>query len=491
MDLTDDDLETATFVNETVESESGVLQNGEAPAGANAVDTSSVDETIVLGQGETGVEGDIDVFDASQYKPMPLPHKVGGKDIDVDREVSPAGRMVSYDLETGKESLGDFETKVEGQKISGQTEGGDGAGIALVPDKGTESEIGVENFGGLSWVSNTTSGDYKKNVKIFFNQGSSGYVCSGTLIDPKHVITAGHCVHEGDGGSWSTNVRVVPAFDDWVEPYGRANATQLHSWTGWTSDGDWDHDIGIIDLDRPVGALTGWHAYGYHDDCSYFTGGTWRQSGYPAEGPYDGTDMYTQTGDFDDCEKFIGWYGNEVSYDRLSYGGSSGTGAVRSGVVRAVLSNGNSSTTWDVRITDGKFGNIGGYISADVPSSYDLTPLNTTVSPGSIKRGRYLSSMNYLVHNYSSASVNSTYTVRVYLSTNQFISTGDTLLQTHTFSWNFGSKSSVRVNASPPYIPSSISAGTYYVGVIIDVTDASTGNNNTETFDSARLIVTN
>ena len=47
------------------------------------------------------------------------------------------------------------------------------------------------------------------------------------------------------------------------EPYGRAYATQLHSWTNWTNNRDFDHDIGLIDLARPVGGITGWHGYGF------------------------------------------------------------------------------------------------------------------------------------------------------------------------------------------------------------------------------------
>ena len=476
----------------------GSLEWGAAPAGVPWVSAEVMDTTAVPPRSPADAEPEPEdagmAFDPAMYLPMPLPHDPQREPRRAGRPASPAGMLATLDLRTGVETLREVAAATGSESAEAHTAEQLASGIALRQNQdgaGDSPDVGVENFGALSLVGDATSGVYPRSVKVFFDKSGGSYVCSGSLIDAKHVITAGHCVHEGDGGDWASNVRVVPSYDSGVEPYGRANGVQLHSWTGWTQDGDWDHDIGVIDLDRPIGALTGWNGYGYHEDCSYFKGGTWIHSGYPAESPYNGQDMYTQSGDFDGCDIFLGiWTGNEVTFDRESFGGSSGTGATRSGVVRAVLSNGNSSHTDDVRLTSDKFGHIGTMISEDSATTYDLTPLNVVTAPSSAARGSYLSSMSYLVHNDSSASVNSTYTVRVYLSTNQFISTGDTLLQTHSFSWNFAAKGSVRVNvSSPPRIPTTVSTGTYYVGVIVDVPDASSGNNNTEGWDSSRVVV--
>jgi hypothetical protein len=55
--------------------------------------------------------------------------------------------------------------------------------------------------------------------KVFFTQGRSNYVCSGSLVDDSNpdialVITAGHCVI--DKGKFVTNWMFVPNYDYWI-----------------------------------------------------------------------------------------------------------------------------------------------------------------------------------------------------------------------------------------------------------------------------------
>ncbi len=426
-------------------------------------------------------------FDPSAYQPMPLPRHI---DRPKGAAPRPRGRLETFDLRARVETLGQPATLPKSVlPPSGEVPGSGG-----VSDKGAPGgELLPENFSGLSLVADPTAGNYPNHVKLFTAwPNGSNTVGSGTLIDPLHVVTVGHCVHDNSRGGWATTVTVVPAYNNGAKPFGDAGALQLHSWSGWTSDEDFDHDVALVDLDRPVGALTGWRGYGYHDDCSYFTGGTWEHDGYPAEGPYSGQFMYTQTGDFDDCETdpiFGLWYGNEVSYDRLSYGGQSGSGAVRADIVRAVLSNGTNSTTWDVRITSDKFSDIQSWINTDRPAAADLVPLTVTLSPGTITSGRRLTDLDFVVHNYGDAGFNGLLGYDIYLSTNNNISTTDVLLASGSVNVSIGIRLSVSIDAVLPLIPAATASGDYFVGVILDVADAATGNNDTDGQDAAPLTV--
>jgi hypothetical protein len=98
--------------------------------------------------------------------------------------------------------------------------------------------------------------------------------------------------------------------------------------------------------------------------------------------------------------------------------------------------------------------------------------------------------MNFLVHNYSSASRNGTVGLTIYLSTNNIISTSDTSLGSTAFLWDFGPKSSVRVNVStPPTIPIATAAGNYWIGVILNIADANVNNNDSSGQDAGALAV--
>jgi V8-like Glu-specific endopeptidase len=416
------------------------------------------------------------------YQPMPIPQPAQV----VPHPAVPDGQSVKYNVATGVEERVDAlpVTLPESQEVPG----GPGARAAV----SSEFEARPRDFGSLGKLTDLASYPWSANVKLFFEQGGSYYVGSGVLIDPLHVLTAGHCVHSGPGGDWSGDMIVVPAYENWSAPYGTAGSANLMTWSGWADYADFDYDMGLIELDRPIGALTGWHGYGYSTDTAFYTTAsrTWYNPGYPAESPFDGEYMYWWYGYFDSCTAY------QARFESRSYGGQSGSGAyyVSDGnrYVHLVLSNGSDTWTRDVRITSARFNSIqSSWIGGNTPSTYDLIPLDVRIAPASLQAGTQLTSMSYVVHNYSSASRSGTVSVKVYLSTNDLISTSDTLLQTHQFTYAFAPKSTVRITLSTlPTVPVGTSAGNYYVGVILDVSDASTSNNDSSGQDAAPLSVT-
>ena len=71
----------------------------------------------------------------------------------------------------------------------------------------------------------------------------ANYACTASIIAPKVVLTAGHCVNAGgDGvspGAYATNWLFVPGYNtSAVAPYGEFPATHLATTTGWRSDSD-------------------------------------------------------------------------------------------------------------------------------------------------------------------------------------------------------------------------------------------------------------
>ncbi|MEE2886523.1 MAG: trypsin-like serine protease, partial [Planctomycetota bacterium] len=159
---------------------------------------------------------------------------------------------------------------------------------------------------GLSIKSAATSEKfpYRVNCKLRmkFPGSSSNWGGSGVLIDPYHVMTAGHCVYDRDLGGYAESIKVIPAYDDDRSdpaPFGSAswNGCRL-IWTGWVSNGQHKHDIAVIRLDRPIGALTSWFGYGYDTSCSFFKNHTFYSGSYPMES-HTGNDMYWRAGKFD------------------------------------------------------------------------------------------------------------------------------------------------------------------------------------------------
>ncbi len=121
-------------------------------------------------------------------------------------------------------------------------------------------------------------------VEITFSGPDGTYGCTGWLIGPDTVVTAGHCVHEGPGGDWfpTSSYEIVAGRSLQKAPFGVCRARQLYSVTGWVKHGQDDYDYGAIKLDCRVGKRTGWFGYGPVPDVK---GRTVRITGYPCDKP--------------------------------------------------------------------------------------------------------------------------------------------------------------------------------------------------------------
>lgn len=103
-------------------------------------------------------------------------------------------------------------------------------------------------------------------VQILFRKTPliQGYnLCSGAMIAPDTVLTAGHCVHSGTAnGVWFTDFQVFPGRNTANKPFGDCRGVTLYALRGWTAAATAsearDYDLAAIKLDCTVGERTGW-----------------------------------------------------------------------------------------------------------------------------------------------------------------------------------------------------------------------------------------
>lgn len=140
-------------------------------------------------------------------------------------------------------------------------------------------------------------------------------------------------------------------------------------------------------------------------------------------------------------------------------------------------------------ISDGSVGYEGAYVDDIVVqkqtvSGADLSLQTVDALTGSVKAGDWLTIRNSTTN--IGGATSTTYRITFYASTNTTISTSDTAL-------GYADRTALAAGATHAYdntvqIPSSLAAGTYYIGAILTVTDASSANNTN--YDSTAITVT-
>jgi hypothetical protein len=424
--------------------------------------------------------------DGVEFPGEPLP-VVEESTTDEETCVPCQRELVSIDL-TSREVIRRTSVSDDvAEQLIGRAGEGD---VHAYEELGENPEAPSKDFSQLSHVPVTWYGEYPKQVKLRMSwtdtNGNTRYgSCSGTLIDPKHVVTAGHCVykHDGEDGNgnsytvndFATTVEVVPGYDDGEMPFGNAWAVNLHTYDGWANDESYDYDVGVIDLDRPVGALTGWRGYGNQTNCSdYYTSGTWKHIGYPGE-ELDGENMYQQWGDYDDA------CGDVIGYDRSVLKGQSGSGGIRDDAVWAVISHRTCFLECggrDTRFRSFMVNDMTFWMNGDRPNSADLVAMDVEMYGTYGYAGSTIDGFSFLAHNYSKASYSGSISYEIYLSTDDVISQQDIFLVAGSAPASLGPLGSVRIEHLDVPVHTNVEEGDYYIGVVITTTDSNFSNND-------------
>jgi hypothetical protein len=184
-----------------------------------------------------------------------------------------------------------------------------------------------------------TSQPTSTNGKVFFSDGGSNFVCSGTAVlsgNSSTVWTAGHCVHDGASG-FHTNWAFVPAYADGSRPYGTWTARTLLTTSGWAG-GDFSFDVGAAVVNTQGGSALTSVVGGRNIAFNYNRNQTYAAHGYPAAPPFNGQRLWV-------CTSPLRYNDNSANPPTMGIdcdmtGGSSGGGWIVGSAVHSVNSYG-------------------------------------------------------------------------------------------------------------------------------------------------------
>lgn len=159
--------------------------------------------------------------------------------------------------------------------------------------------------------------------KLFFSDSiGNQYTCTASVVKPRLILTAGHCVYDAVSKKWYTNFKFIPAFHNGGAPYGQwywAWAATTNNWVNGGGKLPNSGDFALIEmqdnsLGQKLGNITGYYGYRLNalspNHVTIF--------GYPAS--YDSASWLHRV----DSQSYKATFVNTVEFGADMTGGSSG-----------------------------------------------------------------------------------------------------------------------------------------------------------------------
>jgi len=147
---------------------------------------------------------------------------------------------------------------------------------------GAESVIGED---GRTQVLDTTAYPNSAIVYLEINFPLGAGSCSGWMIGPHTIATAGHCVYLADLGGWATSITAYPGRNGLLAPFGSYDAEHWYAKKKWINREKPKFDFAAINIGTDIATTVGTFGFAYNADDTFFQERSITVRGYPGDKP--------------------------------------------------------------------------------------------------------------------------------------------------------------------------------------------------------------